>query len=697
MKHHESIGFRIALSMGLLLFITLLGIFALVGLRVRSSMETLLHNFSMQIVQARSAEIQEIITSYGRLLSTISMQPVFVSGTEAEVEEAAYTLIGRLGRDVPNVFIVWPDGRATTTPGNYVHAADRPYAQGIFNHGMERFITNPLISQKTGNLCIMIAQTIKDSRGRTRAGLVTEMILTRIEESVNKISIGKTSYASLIDSTGLVFSSGKKDIIMKLSITQGDETAGYKGLSALAKDILAHKETIGTFADPAHNTFLAFSSLVSDEYHWKLSVCITPEAFFEPFQSLIRILVLIMVSALVLATGAAVLLGRWIGRPIQIVAAHFEELSGGSADLGKRLAIQRNDEIGTMVQDFNDFLEKLAALITEMKEVQQQISSSAAHLEIRTQGASSEAEKMGNLVEQIQKQLQAHKTNMTTSVKTIENTSRQLSQLDKLIIDQSSAIAQASASVEEMVRNIHAISITISNIAKEFRVILEVSAQGIATQNQAKQRILHISEQSEGLLEANTVIGGIAAQTNLLAMNAAIEAAHAGEAGKGFSVVADEIRRLAETAGAQSKTIKGKLRVIQESIHGIVQSSLITEQSFGDLNQRIHGLGTLVTGVNQTMDEQQFVSEQILIAITSINDISLTVRSSSSEMTRENEVMVDTMERLEHAADQVAANTDAMVVGINKVGVQTKDISLIAAQNGDLVHRMEHTIGRFKV
>jgi methyl-accepting chemotaxis protein len=263
----------------------------------------------------------------------------------------------------------------------------------------------------------MVAQAIRDSQGSLRAGLVLEMLLTRIEESVTKISIGTTSYASLIDNTGLVFSSGKPGISMQLHINQGDETAGYKGLSALARQILARKETIGTFMDEAHNTFLVFSSLVSEEYNWKLTVCIT----------------------------AAVLLGRWIGRPIRIAAAHFKELSGGAADLGKRLAIQRNDEIGAMVQDFNDFLEKLA--FTGMKAVQQEISSSAVHLETGTGTASREA-------------------------------------------------------------------------------------------------------------------------------------------GKGFSVAADEIRRLAETAGAQSKTIRGKLQAIQERIQGIVQTSLDTEHAFEALNQK---------------------------------------------------------------------------------------------------------------
>jgi methyl-accepting chemotaxis protein len=318
-------------------------------------------------------------------------------------------------------------------------------------------------------------------------------------------------------------------------------------------------------------------------------------------------------------------------------------------------------------------------------------------LETGTRAASGEAGQMGALVEKIQEQMEEHKTNMTTSAGAIEGTASKLTQLDNLIIHQSGAISEASSSIEKMAANINSISAHISTVAEEFRNLLDASKQGMVTQNNAKQRIDEISEQSAGLLEANTAIGAIAAQTNLLAMNAAIEAAHAGEAGKGFSVVADEIRRLAETASAQSKTISGTLKLIQESIEAVVKSSVDTEKAFGDLNMKINEADSLVMGVKSAMEEQKSASDQMLNSIKSINEVTVKVRSSSGEMTKENRVIVESMERLGQAAEQVSVTTGDIVTGINKVEEQTRSISAVASENGELVNRMEHAIGRFRV
>ncbi|MDR2808144.1 MAG: methyl-accepting chemotaxis protein [Spirochaetaceae bacterium] len=693
---NNSIGFRITCYTGLLLLITLAGIFTIVALQVSGNINSLNRNSTMQIVRARSDEIYEILMSYQRLLFAISVQDIFISGTEPEVEEAAYNLVGKLEPDVPNVFVVWPDGRATTIPGDYVDAGDRPYARALFNQGKDTFVSNPLVSQKTGNTCIMIAQTVKDRDGRIKAGLVAEMLLTQIDMSINAIDIGKTSYASLTDSSGLVFSSEKPDIVMSLDITKADEVLGYKGLSALAKDILSDDEVIGTFKDAVGATYFVFSTSVSGGNGWKINVCITRAAFFESLDSLIRVLMIVIASALVLSVAVTIILGHWIANPIKVVATYFAELSEGSADLSKRLTIQRTDEIGILVQNFNTFLEKLAVIITEMKDVQQQISSSAINLSGGTQTAYNESERIGEIVGQIQEQVQEHKTKMSTSSEAIEDTSRRLSQLDKLIIEQSNAIAQSSSSIEEMTGNINAISNTIANIAYEFRTILSVSEQGKITQSNAKQKVNGISEQSSGLLDANAAIGNIAAQTNLLAMNAAIEAAHAGQAGRGFSVVASEIRRLAQTASEQSKDIGGKLRTIQESIQGVVSSFLATDQAFEDLNSRIKMMDDLVTSINYAMSEQKIACQQVLAATTAINEITVKVRVSSGEMTKENQIIVSIMEQLEQAANHIAAGTTIMINGIGKVELQTKDISVIASQNGGLVDRMEHAIGRFK-
>jgi methyl-accepting chemotaxis protein len=180
-------------------------------------------------------------------------------------------------------------------------------------------------------------------------------------------------------------------------------------------------------------------------------------------------------------------------------------------------------------------------------------------------------------------------------------------------------------------------------------------------------------------------------------MNAAIEAAHAGEAGKGFSVVADEIRRLAETSSEQSKTIGGTLRLIQESIAANVKTSTESEKAFSDLSSRITEIGTLVTQIKQAMDEQRIGSEQMLRAVKAINDVTVKVRSGSADMTEGNKLMVQAMNNLTEAAKQVSRSVMEIEKGVETVETQVKEIADTAVQNEDVVQRMENTIGRFKV
>jgi methyl-accepting chemotaxis protein len=697
MKLYNSLGFRIAASIGLMALVAFAGIFIVVSTGVRGTINDMIRSSSLQILDARADEINGIIESYRKLILTVSLQDVFITGSEQEAEEAAYAMVGKLGEEIPSVFIIWPDGRATTTPGNYINIADRPYVQAVYRDGKDHAMSDPIVSRNTGNPAVMMVQAVKDPQGRTRAILAVEMALTRVNQLVRQINIGSTSYAWVVDRKGMIFSSGLPELEMKLTITQADEDAGYRGLSALSRKILENRETVGDFITPQGEERMVFTAKISDEYQWTLGIIMNTTSLFAPLSRLIRLLVIIMAAALALATGAAVVIGRWISNPIRGVARHFSDLAQGEADLTRRLDIRRKDEIGGLIGDFNAFLEKLSGIIAEMKNTQEQVLVSSRNLDTRSRVTREGVQQIGGLVEKIRAELRNHDEHIVESSRTVNQTAGELAALDNLIVDQASSVTEASSSIEEMAGNISSVSASIDRITGEFRELLVSAEQGMAVQNAAMQRIGEISEQSAGLMEANTAIGAIAAQTNLLAMNAAIEAAHAGEAGKGFSVVADEIRRLAETASGQSKTIGGKLRLIQESIVANVKTSAESERAFSDLSSKITGAGELVTQIKQAMDEQRLGSEEMLRAVKAINDITVKVRSGSAGMTGENKLIVQAMNNLAEAAKQVSQSVMEIEQGIVTVNVEVKEIADTAVRNDEVVKRMENTIGRFKV
>ncbi|MDL2229338.1 methyl-accepting chemotaxis protein [Treponema sp. OttesenSCG-928-L16] len=698
MNRQIPIGMRVAGAIGAMVLTILLSIFFITRGQVGSTLEDLVEANTMQIAEARADEVNLFISQYQKILKTLVSLDIIKGISDHELEVYAESLIGKVGEDVANVFLLWPDGRATTRAGEYVDSRDRVYYQAIFEEGRDSAVGNPILSRNTGMPAVILVQALADDSSRNvRAALAFEMSLEQISRIVEEINVGETSYGWVMDNTGLIIASPVKDTIMTVNISEGDEEHGYRGMTALSKEILANKQASGEFTRFDGIKYRLFANEISPEYKWRLGIMISSKELNEPQQRLTLILILIMIFALMISLGAAAILGRWISTPIKKVAAHFRDLAEGEADLTKRLEIIRNDEIGTLVTDFNVFLEKLSKIISDMKTAQEEIKESGQKLGSETEEAGTEVEKITNLAETIQVRLQKQTDNIDESSSAVNKTSNGIMSLDNLIVDQSSTITEASASIEQMVGNIGSVSNSTDRIASEFQALLNASTRGLSTQNAAMEKIKEISEQSENLLEANTAIGAIAAQTNLLAMNAAIEAAHAGEAGRGFSVVADEIRRLAETASAQSKTIGGKLNAIQESIEAVVKASADSEKAFEDLNDKIGLTDSLVAEVRSAMVEQKEGSEQILLAIKNMNEITVKVRTSSNEMSMENRVIVEAMDKLNEASREIYSSSEEIVRAVSTVDVKTHELSGIASQNRELVDRMEGTIGRFRV
>jgi len=227
--------------------------------------------------------------------------------------------------------------------------------------------------------------------------------------------------------------------------------------------------------------------------------------------------------------------------------------------------------------------------------------------------------------------------------------------------------------------------------------LLGASSNGRDSMQNVIELVKDVSHQSEHLVETNEIIDAIASQTNLLAMNAAIEAAHAGEAGKGFSVVADEIRKLAESSSEQSKVIEGELKNVVTTISTIVDASAKADDAFGAVATQIKEANGLIQEIRMAMKEQNEGSQQVLEALEEIQNITVQIRDGSMEMNQGAAMILKEMARLEDISRKVQRSTQDIARSSDAIGETVEGIMSATTKNTEVVKALSGITDRFKI
>jgi methyl-accepting chemotaxis protein len=636
-------------------------------------------------LKANEKQLEAYATSIGQILTN--------SASQEEMEKSIDELLANIkssNRFYETLFISNDVGNIEYSSDSSILGADitdREYFQATILAGMNNYTTNKALQSKaTGNLAIVHAVPI--FVGSQRIGLLgASLNLTKFgDEMILKKTLGKTGYPYVMDKQGMIMihpdvafvetQAQDLDPVFQTVIDSGDELIydSYSLNGAQKQGIFSRMPKTG----------------------WVFALAIEDS---EAFQSILILRLLLGGISVILIIGTSAILFFYVRIRLIRKLNHIEQImsQASKGNMTKRGYVRGRDEVAGMTRYFNNFLDTLSSFFLNLRGSLQDLDEVGIDLSSNMEEAAAAVHQIKSNVENSLVQIKKQEESVSTTVTITEKTTQNIESLDRNIEHQDQTIQQGSTAIEEMIAQIKTVSKSTEEAEDLMTILNTSSSKGRNNLQNVSNQVKDIEEQSKDLKKANDLIAGIAAQTNLLSMNASIEAAHAGDAGRGFAVVADEIRKLAEQSTLQSSQVKQTISNISNSIQNVVSDSNTSNHSFEEIMENMKKMGEITVEIKSSMQEQVAGSTQVLQTLEELKNSGQEVFSGSREMMAGNKEILKAVEALKQISSEVSMAIREIGNGMNEINSSILNVTDIAEKNRSSINNVRNEAAQYQL
>lgn len=382
---------------------------------------------------------------------------------------------------------------------------------------------------------------------------------------------------------------------------------------------------------------------------------------------------------------------------IDQVLSKLRELNAVGGDLTRPVVLITFDDTGRVTAEVNDLIRSLDEMLSRTARATERLTQSSTELTANMVAADRLVAETNESVRAVLRKTGEYTESVEHAGAALGRIADQVSALDADVATQASSVEESSASIRQIVLHIERAHGDGEAVSNGFRTLGAAASDGQHRIAEARSRIDEVVTQARTLGDANKLIAGIAAQTNLLAMNAAIEAAHAGIHGAGFAVVAEEIRDLAENAAAQSKQIADQLKATTTTIAAVAEAVRASEDEFAGVSKEVESVDSLQHAVLMGLRELRSGSTEIVEALDVITEVTIRTRDAAGRIHVETDGIAKRVTTLQHLGKDITTSSEEMRLGAEKMTEVVGAVRASATANEQRIEEIDRSVRQFIV